>query len=294
MKLVAIMPCRNEDWIIGFTLRAVLKWVDAVVVLDHASVDKTPQILAQIESEFSSDRVILTTWEDPVWKEMAQRQSLLYCARHIGATHVAYVDADECLSGDLLPHIRDWAAGLPHGTMLSLPWLQLRGGIERVHTEGVWGSQCASTIFRDHSELHWAARNGYDFHQREPLGQAWRQCYPVSRNRRTGGLMHFQFTSDRRLFAKQYLYQLTERLRWPDRKTPAEIAAMYGQTVDWHMAPTTDAAVPEAWFEPYRDLLVHLHMDAEPWQLEECRKVIRGNPGIIAELNDFGLNVLQA
>ena len=33
----------------------------------------------------------------------------------------------------------------------------------------------------------------------------------------------------------------------------------------------------------------YLHVDAEPWQESECKRLIAENPGITAGLDDFGL-----
>ena len=36
MRLIAIMPCRNSDWILGLTARAALLWCDGIAILNHA------------------------------------------------------------------------------------------------------------------------------------------------------------------------------------------------------------------------------------------------------------------
>ena len=41
MKLICLMPARNEDWIIGLSARAALMWCDELIVMDHASTDRT-------------------------------------------------------------------------------------------------------------------------------------------------------------------------------------------------------------------------------------------------------------
>ncbi|HXO41397.1 MAG TPA: glycosyltransferase, partial [Thermoanaerobaculia bacterium] len=51
MKLVGMMPVRNEDWVLGLSLRAALLFLDEVVVLDHGSSDGTPELLASIAAE---------------------------------------------------------------------------------------------------------------------------------------------------------------------------------------------------------------------------------------------------
>ncbi len=305
MKLVAILPVRNEDWVLGLSARAILMWCDMLLILDHWSGDGTRQIWADLLSEYPG-RVGVLEVNDPTWHEMAHRQRLLEVARGEDATHIVTVDADEVLTGDLLPSIRPMVESLPAGRMLSLPWLQLRNSVDRVHNTGMWGAphMNVSTAFRDEPALHWTAatRGGYDHHHREPMGRAWAQWDPTAMRYglpdRASGLMHLQFLSDRRLKAKQYLYQLTERKRWPGKhhggavSGVATMVGMYARTVNEHLrAPGSGAPVPDGWWAPYAHLMQHLHIDREPWQIAEIKRLIRENPGIEVGLDSFGLEL---
>ena len=69
MKIVATIPVRNEDWCLGLTLRALLRWVDSVVVLDHASTDGTREILAEVDAEHPGRLATLPGARDPPAKK---------------------------------------------------------------------------------------------------------------------------------------------------------------------------------------------------------------------------------
>ena len=89
-------------------------------------------------------------------------------------------------------------------------------------------------------------------------------------------MMHLQFLSERRLKAKQALYQMTEVLRWPDRMNPEALAAMYGKAVYESDPLAYDSSpVPESWWAPYSHLMQYLDIDAEPWQEAECRRLVK-------------------
>lgn len=291
--IVATVPCRNEDWICGLSIRAMLMWVDAVVVLDHASTDATPHILAEIAEEYP-DRVTVLNETSPVWEEMRHRQRLLDTAREIGATHIALIDADEVLTGDLLPTIRGFVERCPAGQTMQLPWLCLRGSKDLVHRSGVWGEQNVSMGFKDAAGLGWdsASRGGYDFHKRDPMGRAFAGYRPLQS--RSSGLMHLQFVSDRRLRAKQALYQATEVLRWPGRETPGQIRKKYSLSVYGEEGPARRAhqmaTCPAAWWAPYAHLIHHYRPDAEPWQ-ESTLKALVAEHGAakFAGLDFFGV-----
>ena len=271
MKIVATMPVRNEDWCIGLTLRALLRWVDSVVVLDHASTDGTRQILAEIDAEHPG-RVAVMTECNPVWEEMRHRQSMLDRARIEGATHIVMVDADEVLTANLVPDIRRAIAAIPRRCTFQLPWHCLRWSIQRYHHQGAWGRADVSVGYEDGPAACWKAEGGYDFHHRHPCGWPFVPFRPIRRDE--GGLMHLQFVSDRRLRAKQALYLLTERLRWPGRLPAAALNAMYGLSVyDEGTATANLAPVPPEWWAGYEDLMQHLHPAAEPWQEREARRL---------------------
>ena len=269
MRLTALMCCRNSDWCIGLSLRAALMWCDAAVVLLHNCTDRTKDIVLEVARE--TNRVIVVAKDEPEWNEMTLRQAMLELARADGATHIALVDDDECVSGNLLPTIRTLIEHVPDGRILQLPWLCLRDGISDVMTTGLWGRATVSVAFRDNPAFHWAARDGYHFHHRNPMGLPFVAHQPTGRD---VGMMHLQFASRRRLLAKQALYQAIEVIRWPGRVPVYAVREMYARTV--REAESAAARnVPIEWWQPYWHLLPHhLDVDAEPWQEAELRRLI--------------------
>jgi hypothetical protein len=297
LKLICIMPVRNEAWVLGMTARAVLQWCDELVILDHASTDNSRAIAADVEAEFP-ERVSILIENDPTWREMAHRQRLLEFARRRGATRIALVDADEILTANLVSGIRGLIEQFPAHAVLQIPWLALRGSINRVHVSGPWAhGQNVSTAFKDAPDLHWtsATRGGYDFHHRHPMGRPLIPSCPIPN--RHQGLMHLQFVSGRRLRAKQYLYQLTERLRWPDREPVGAVRRRYSLSVYGSHEPqplqcleaTLGQELHAEWWGAYAGLQQYFDPHAEPWQLAECEQVLKANPGIEVGLDDFGL-----
>jgi hypothetical protein len=295
MRLITGMPCRNEEWIAGLAVRAALMWSDMVIVMLHACTDKSEKIISAIQDEVGGDRLIILGEFDPTWAEMSHRQRLLECARHHGATHIGIVDMDEVLTGNLLPTIRPMISAIPPGQILQLPWICLAGGTNRYYSQGVWSEQQVSTAFPDDPAYHWRAREGYDFHHRHPMGLPCNPTrpYPPFQKPPDGGLMHLQFVSGRRLRAKQYHYQLTEKLRWPNREPVDVVRRRYSISVYGQENPTAEiqptAEVPASWWAPYADLMQYLEPHAEPWQLASCAQIMKENPGIEKGLDDFGL-----
>jgi hypothetical protein len=309
MRLIGLMPVRNEDWCLGLTLRAALMWCDEMVVFLHACTDRSAQIVHDVAAEFACDsagrgRIFTMFDSDPKWSEMSHRWAMLNAARQRGATHIALIDADEVLTGNLLhgdllrPNdafppllFRQYIANLPQGIILQLPWLALPRTTERYLTTGTFGKlQRVSVAFKDDPSMRWETRNGYDHHHREPMGAIGGVYTPLKPE--DGGLMHLQFLSERRLKAKQALYQMTELLRWPaprilngvscktQEQLAKRLARMYGKAVYESDPLAYDSSpVPEDWWSPYSHLMRYLDIDggdidAEPWQEREVKRLV--------------------
>jgi hypothetical protein len=316
------MPARNSAWCIGATARALLAWVDRLVVLNHASTDETGEILAAVRAEYADGRLVVLEETNPVWEEMRHRQLLLTTAREQGASHIVMVDDDEILTGNLLPRIREMVLACPAGRILQLPWIQLRGSLDSYISEGQWSSQDVSMAFLDVPGLHWATRNGYDFHHRHPMGQQLVPFQPLGpaflpfsveippdighgriglRRNHPGGLMHLQMASYRRLCAKQALYVMQETLRWPGRMTAQQLNEMYGPTVyggpkprhqPFEYTPVLTTHTPVEWWDFYDHITPFLHVDEEPWQEAECKRLLAEHgASAFAGLDLYGLGV---
>ncbi len=276
MKIVAIMPVRNEDWVLGLSAQALLKWVDELIILDHCSTDDSRELEWNLQLEYP-ERITVIVENGQVWDEMSHRQSLLERARSHGATHVVILDADEILTGNLLPTIRDIIAKAPGyaHSVIQLPGYNLRGSIDRYHLTGIWAQRWFSMAFKDQEGAGWS---GDRLHHREPFLH-WHACQPVPQG--GGGILHLWGASERRLAAKQALYKITERIRWPN-KSPREIDAYYNLGMYAAASKGTGftdlwkyAMIPPAWWNGYEDLMQYLDVDAEPWQEAECRKLVK-------------------
>jgi len=268
MKLVSITPARNEAWVLRASLPAMLAWVDEAVVLDHASDDETSEIICQAKADYPG-RVTHLYSGDPIWREMSHRQGLLETARKQKATHIATIDADEILTGDWLPKIRDRITELQPGRFHGITMRNLHRGLGQFRSDaGIWGKQAGTMLaFADSPELCWQTTDGYDHHHRHPHGSRYARKLDQG-----GGLMHLQFASWRRLTAKHEWYKMTERVRWPG-KSVAEVDRLYSLALDETGAEVE--AVPEAWWAPYDNLRELVDLEATPWHEAACDQMLR-------------------
>ncbi len=272
MKITALMMVRNEQWALGLALRAALMWCDDVLVLDHGSTDRTPQIIDDAVAEFGGERVKVMRVDEPQWDEMTRRNQMLETARLSGATHCAIVDADELLTGNLLNVARRMFDPLRPGNQLALPMVSTYLSLSVRRWDRSFGELSSLTLgFMDAPELSWRpAHDGYQYHARPPKGST-KTTMPI--DYREGGVFHLQYVTQERLQAKAVWYKLVELLRWPGRKSVHELNHMYGWTLDRTDIKTS--AIDESWWAPYRDLMSkHLDISAECWHAEEVRRLL--------------------
>lgn len=245
-----------------------MRWTDSAVVLNHASTDATAEIVAKVADEHPG-RVALLSENIPDWLEADYRQRLLNHGRRIGGTHFANVDADEVLTGNLLPHVRHLAESLSLGECMRLPWHCLWRSLDRYRDDdSTFGRASAPVLFRDSSKLSFApGEGGYQIHTRAPAGARLSDLCG-----RDAGLMHLQHVVWARVVAKQTLYAMTDVLRWG--RTAKDVQRRYGPTLDETAARLSDC--PPQWWAPYGGQGGRSGIDlaAEPWQAGEVRRLI--------------------
>jgi len=304
VKIVGCMPVHNEEWVLGLSARVALTWCDALVILDHASTDRTANIIYNLVNEYGGARVIEVVQPGTQWDEMQHRQQMLQTARDERATHIAIIDADEILTANLVVDTgASFISGNPiisaietisSDSILQLPGYNLRGSISRYHASGIWSNRWFSLAFIDDPHLGW---HGDNFHQREPIRDHGTggslKCYrPIPQD--NSGVMHLWGASERRLRAKHAWYKIIERMRWPDRDV-RDIDAMYSWSISgrphredtprtWQYKP-----VPTRWWEPYANWMHYLDIEADPWQEAEVRRLVAENPGVEKGFDLFGV-----
>ena len=98
VKIVGLVPVRNEEILIGNCLRALAAYTDAIVVLDDVSTDNTLNVVKSLSEECNIARII----EKKEWvrNERADKQVLLEAGREIGGTHFIVIDADEMFAAE--------------------------------------------------------------------------------------------------------------------------------------------------------------------------------------------------
>jgi len=279
VKLVGLMLARNEDWILGYSLRAALTWCDEVVVLDHDSTDDTAKILSQMQDEYRR-RVHWLFSSCPTWPEMSHRERTLDAGRKRGGTHFAIIDADEVLTANLAPEIRPRIERLAAGEALELPLIPVwRDPFVMRVDDCVWTRAYLTLAFQDQDGLHWAT-TGYQHHARTPKG-----VDKTIRAKVAGGVMHYQWADWDRVLWKHRWYKMMERVRYPEKRVEV-VDEQYSLALNEIGARFE--MIPKEWFSGYPRGPASIR-ERTPWHKAACLRMwVDHGPDAFEGLDLFG------
>ena len=279
-KVIALTATRNEDWVLGLSLRVSLSYCDAVVITDHCSGDRSGQIIRDVQAEFPERRISVRRSEDEEWREMDVRQEMLDRGRRLGGTHFIIVDADEVPTGNLFADLRAFALSPARGGYVSLPMISTYHAPGVFRWDGPWGDDSRIPWgFCDAAGLrwkpsHWRLKRSSDYqlHRRTPRKAVDRGLMVAGKD--AGGLFHLQFVNKTRLQAKAAWYKMIETLRYPGKRSPADLNRLYDWTLREDEA-TQVYGVPASWWAPYaqKGWLRHFTPDAPSWHASEARNL---------------------
>lgn len=263
-KLVALIPARNEEALIGFCVRAAAQFVDAIVFLDDHSEDRTVEIVRSLAAECRVERIL--TKDRWVRDEPGDRRRLLQAGREIGGTHFLSLDADEALTANGLEggRMRSLLLGLAPGDALEMILICLWRGLGAYRLDrSVWSWNYKLVAFADDGASTFDS--GFIHTARAPAtlqGQRHRlEGYDM-------GLLHFQFVNWENLKVKQAWYRCLERIRDPAKPTAA-INELYAPSTDERELGLRPA--PSSWYAGYPFLDPSIFQVPDGWRKRQVR-----------------------
>jgi len=257
-KIVGLVPARNEAARIGFCLRALAQYTDAIVFLDDFSTDDTLDVVKSLAEECGVEEILFKDrWSRD---ESGDRNALLLAGRRIGGTHFVVIDADEVFTANSMENdfLRRRILALKPREQLSLHWIQLWRSIEKYRTgDSLWAERYKRCIFCDDGIALYKPK--FIHCSRIPNMKR----HPIEMRDDAVGLLHFQFVNWDHLVLKQKWYRWLERVHNPSK--PVEVInAKYARSLDETNLELTP--VPEKWLSGYKDF------DASGFDVpDECR-----------------------
>ena len=119
MKIITLVPVKNEGWILRFSLKNFSIFSDEIIILDDNSNDN----LYEIVKEYPKVKVIPFVTKETFVDMSLRRNILLKEGRRSGGTNFVFLDADEIFSDNFSRNLRKNIASMRQGETLCLPWV---------------------------------------------------------------------------------------------------------------------------------------------------------------------------
>ena len=251
MKVIALLPVKNEAWVIEHTLASLSGFCDVILVNDQQSTDGTREIAARFPK---------AVWiESPESKVCEQaRWQLWDVAREYDGTNLVWcTDADELVSPKLVRRFLDERrAELTGGTVIDTLYCHFWNSPERYRTGlgGAYAPHLKPVAIVDDRRANYDRSRALPLHEdRVPIAAGARRLkaehVPV---------MHLQWLLPNRSQMRQAWYRCREWMQ--GGRTAAAINEQYAHTLPERYVPTSP--VPHEWLDDVT--LPDTAVDAQP------------------------------
>ncbi len=237
MKIIALLPFKNESHVLPSYLSSVVPVTNKIIAIDDGSTDDSAKIMKEAGAEvhfWNKDRMKFG------WAELGIRQTLLELGREAGGTHFIVLDADETFTSPFLKVYNKVFQQLEPGQRVLMQWLAMWKSVDHYKDDSsVWSNNYKDFIFRDDRT------NDYPkiwMHTPRTPGKFANQNYDLTLNPKYGAVMHFQFSNWDMFQIKQCWCRMSEYIK--DPHLVQSINTKYKITLD---SDSTVTALPENW-----------------------------------------------
>lgn len=230
MKTIALLPIRNEAWILASSLGNISRWADIIIVADQMSTDGSREICAR------SPKVTLIDNKNQGHSNKVRWDLLAEARKHEGNNLIVCIDTDEILADGPLFDEAYLAKQRP-GQCFEMPWIQLWKTPSEYRTDSGWDSLTKLCAFIDDRKMDYDRRVVINDHTaRIPASSL-----PVIRLETP--LLHLEYVPFRKSQMKQAWYRCSELI--VGARSARRINATYAVTKDG--PGVTTEKVPANW-----------------------------------------------
>jgi glycosyltransferase involved in cell wall biosynthesis len=234
MKIITLVPIKNEAWILAFSLKNFSIFSDEIILLDDSSTDDSVGI-AQL---FPKVKILPYKEQEKHVNMSTRRKKLLEAGRSSGGTHFIFLDADEILSDALVRNVKELLEKMTPGEKLLLSWIMVYK-----ENNALWYSPEDRINYKDFIfyDDHISSYGDKALSEaRTPEGSKHNTVIPFEK----GYVFHLQHISSKRYELKQAWYRCQELLE--GKRSAKRINATYDFTkrdIPSHLVQIKDAFV---------------------------------------------------
>lgn len=214
MKIIALLPFKNEAWALPSYLHSVTKIVDEIIAIDDDSIDDSASILKSAGAKVYSAEELRKF--NSGWSEGSIRSELLRLGRESKGTHFVCLDSDETFTNPFVSIARELFTQMQPGQKIALQWLALwKSYTHYRHDHTVWSNNWKDFVIMDHPSY------SYDSAQHMHLGRTPRLLNENESSwlrlaTQNGAVMHFQFSAYNNFQLKQSWLRCSELIQRPN------------------------------------------------------------------------------
>ena len=249
MKIITVIPVKNDAWFVDNTIKHAAYWADEVIIDDDSSDDGSEKIFAGYKSYKNVHHIIRPKGQS--FNTPQRRNYMLDLARNFDGNNLIFeIHADEILSAEILiPEIKaKLMDDMPIGSALIAPWVNLwKSPFYYRDDKSVWTNNKSWFAYRDDRKVEF---EGPTFHGPRVPESFIKNRVDINYLQ----VMHYQFVNLAMERSKQALYQIFERNHHP-KKNIEYINKIYAcafdernvnlaRINDKHIQPWIDNGIP--------------------------------------------------
>jgi len=276
MKIIALLPFKNEEWVLPSYIHNVSKVADEIIAIDDGSVDNSAKLLKDAGAKvYSADN--LRNFNSG-WSEGSIRAELLRLGRESNGTHFLCLDADEALSNNFVAVANEAISSLKPGQKIAMAWLALWKSYTHFrHDHTVWSNNWKDFVVCDDGIMSYNAAQ--HMHLGRTPGSNENTWMNLPDN--FGTVLHFQFSAFNNFQLKQSWLRCSELIQ-----TPGQAHAINGKYAITLLDQNVGLAeMPKEW---YNGIPMPAVPNFDPDWKEE--NYVRADllPGIMKYFDEYG------
>lgn len=221
MKIITLVPVKNEAWILESALENFSRFSDAIIVADQMSTDGSRDICKKFPKVTLIDNAEIGHSNKVRWM-------LLDAARKIeGNNLLISIDADEAISPKLFED-KEFLSSLNKGDVLEFKWIQLWKSFDHYRDDGAWRNSYKQIGFVDDRTSDYLRIEVINDHTNRIPAACGKIIRPET------PLLHYQFIPWEQTQMKQAWYRCSELIA---RSASA-------RKINYKYAPTLDTECP--------------------------------------------------
>lgn len=200
MKVITLLPAKNEGWIIRSTLKNMSDFSDHIIIADQNSTDDSIEIYKEFE------KVTVIQNNNQNHNNSVRWRLLAYAREKFGKENlIICVDADEMIQSVAIQHIKDQITkDATTSISFTFPWIQLWSTTEKYRVDGVWKNNRKGIAFLDDGVVDYERKTVLNDHTgRVPTCQKEIKIDKFP-------LLHYQYIDLKQSEIKQAWYRCSE------------------------------------------------------------------------------------